>query len=72
MVSSSPLPLSASTRRANSIATLELMALVASVATFYAFFRHFARVVVEPDPLSATFHLADEKATDKAAQRALE
>eukprot|EP00965_Chrysotila_dentata_P170687 5634597-Pleurochrysis_carterae.AAC.1 len=32
------LPLAASTRRANSIATLEFMALIASAATFHAFF----------------------------------
>eukprot|EP00965_Chrysotila_dentata_P145351 4800194-Pleurochrysis_carterae.AAC.1 len=39
------LPFSAATRKANSIATLELMAsLVASVATFHAFFRHLPRV----------------------------
>eukprot|EP00965_Chrysotila_dentata_P103694 3422704-Pleurochrysis_carterae.AAC.1 len=48
------------------------MALVASVATFHAFFRHFSRVVLESDSLSAAFHLADERATDGAAQRALE
>eukprot|EP00965_Chrysotila_dentata_P038810 1289818-Pleurochrysis_carterae.AAC.1 len=66
------LPLSASMRRANSIATLELMALVASDATFHAFFRHFPRVVLESDSLSATFHFADKRATDEAAQRALE
>eukprot|EP00965_Chrysotila_dentata_P054563 1811142-Pleurochrysis_carterae.AAC.1 len=48
------------------------MALVASVATFHAFFRHFPRFVLESDSLSATFHLADEKATYEAAQRALE
>eukprot|EP00965_Chrysotila_dentata_P071219 2353199-Pleurochrysis_carterae.AAC.1 len=38
------LPLSTATRDANSIATLELMALVASNATFNSFFRHFPRV----------------------------
>eukprot|EP00965_Chrysotila_dentata_P227779 6196219-Pleurochrysis_carterae.AAC.1 len=64
--------LSASTRRANSIATLELMALVASIATFHAFSRHFPRVVLESDSLPATFHLADERATDEAAQSVLE
>eukprot|EP00965_Chrysotila_dentata_P034904 1161893-Pleurochrysis_carterae.AAC.1 len=48
------------------------MALVAAIATFHAFFRHFPRVVFESDSLSATFHLVDEKATDDAAQRALE
>eukprot|EP00965_Chrysotila_dentata_P158815 5246129-Pleurochrysis_carterae.AAC.1 len=65
------LPLAARTRSAKSIATLELMALVAAIATFHAFFRHFPRVVLESDSLSATFHLVDEKTTDDAAQRAL-
>eukprot|EP00965_Chrysotila_dentata_P088524 2923127-Pleurochrysis_carterae.AAC.1 len=51
------LPLSPSSCNANSIATLELMALVAAVATFHTFFRHFPRVVLESDSLSATFHL---------------
>eukprot|EP00965_Chrysotila_dentata_P165790 5473959-Pleurochrysis_carterae.AAC.3 len=67
------LPLSANTRRAiNSIATLGPISLVNSVATFHAFFRYFPRVVIESDSLSATFHLADERATDEAAQRDLE
>eukprot|EP00965_Chrysotila_dentata_P148259 4894402-Pleurochrysis_carterae.AAC.1 len=48
------------------------MALVAAIATFYPFFRHFPRVFLESDSLSATFHLADEQAKDDAAQRALE
>eukprot|EP00965_Chrysotila_dentata_P149296 4930853-Pleurochrysis_carterae.AAC.1 len=48
------------------------MALVASIATFHPFFRHFPRVVLESDSLSATFHVADERATDEAAQRELE
>eukprot|EP00965_Chrysotila_dentata_P173127 5713176-Pleurochrysis_carterae.AAC.1 len=38
------LPLQPRSRNANSIATLELMALVAAVSTFYPFFRHFPRV----------------------------
>eukprot|EP00965_Chrysotila_dentata_P079240 2612863-Pleurochrysis_carterae.AAC.1 len=46
------------------------MALVAAIATFHPFFRHFPRVVLESDSLSATFHLADDKAKDDAAQRA--
>eukprot|EP00965_Chrysotila_dentata_P080379 2651782-Pleurochrysis_carterae.AAC.1 len=55
------LPLAAHTRSANSIATLELnMALVAAIDTFHAFFRHFPRVVLDSDSLSATFHLADD------------
>eukprot|EP00965_Chrysotila_dentata_P038130 1267146-Pleurochrysis_carterae.AAC.1 len=62
------LPLSVATRRANSIATLKLMALVAAVATFHDSFRHFPRVVLESDSLSATFHLASDKAADNAAQ----
>eukprot|EP00965_Chrysotila_dentata_P030805 1026565-Pleurochrysis_carterae.AAC.2 len=66
------LPLSANTRRANSIATLELMALVAAIATFHEFLQHFPRVVLESESLSATFHLADDRAKDDAAQRALE
>eukprot|EP00965_Chrysotila_dentata_P203986 6182065-Pleurochrysis_carterae.AAC.4 len=66
------LSLSANTRRANSIATLELMALVAAVVTFHAFFRHFPRVVLESDSLAATFHFADDRADDETAQRALE
>eukprot|EP00965_Chrysotila_dentata_P233033 6199339-Pleurochrysis_carterae.AAC.3 len=48
------------------------MALAAAIATFQPFFRHFPRVVLESDSLSATFHLADDKAKDDAAQRALE
>eukprot|EP00965_Chrysotila_dentata_P024237 802838-Pleurochrysis_carterae.AAC.1 len=48
------------------------MALVAAIATFYPFFRHFPQVVLESDSLSATFHLADERAKEDAAQRALE
>eukprot|EP00965_Chrysotila_dentata_P116907 3864036-Pleurochrysis_carterae.AAC.1 len=48
------------------------MALVAAIATFHAFFRHFPGVVLESDSLSATFHLVDNRATDDAAQRALE
>eukprot|EP00965_Chrysotila_dentata_P081884 2702645-Pleurochrysis_carterae.AAC.2 len=66
------LPLSQHTHHANSIATLELMALVAAVATIHAFFRHFPRVVLESVSFSATFHLADDKAKDDAAKRALE
>eukprot|EP00965_Chrysotila_dentata_P263266 6214798-Pleurochrysis_carterae.AAC.5 len=66
------LPLSQRTRHANSIATLELMVLAAAVATFHAFFRYFPRAVLESDSLSATFHLAENKAKDNAAQRALE
>eukprot|EP00965_Chrysotila_dentata_P049472 1639894-Pleurochrysis_carterae.AAC.1 len=65
------LPLSARKRRANSTASLELMALIASVATFHAFFRHFPRAVLESDSFSATFYLAGERETDEAAQRAL-
>eukprot|EP00965_Chrysotila_dentata_P176650 5833676-Pleurochrysis_carterae.AAC.1 len=38
------LPLSANMRRANSIAMLEHMALVAAIATFHKFFCHFPRV----------------------------
>eukprot|EP00965_Chrysotila_dentata_P239880 6203364-Pleurochrysis_carterae.AAC.3 len=65
--------LPAATRRANSIATLELMALGDAVAIFYDSFRHFLRVVLESDSLFATFHhLADDKAKDDAAQRAPE
>eukprot|EP00965_Chrysotila_dentata_P098444 3253999-Pleurochrysis_carterae.AAC.3 len=37
------LPLSAHTRSANSISTLELMALVAAIATFHEFLHHFPR-----------------------------
>eukprot|EP00965_Chrysotila_dentata_P139735 4619864-Pleurochrysis_carterae.AAC.1 len=48
------------------------MALVAAVATFHDSFRHFSRVVLESDSLSATFHLVNDKAADNAAQRALE
>eukprot|EP00965_Chrysotila_dentata_P003812 124605-Pleurochrysis_carterae.AAC.1 len=66
------LPLLQRTRHANSIATLELMALVAAVATVHSFFCLFPIVVLESDSLSATFHLADDKAKDDAAQRALE
>eukprot|EP00965_Chrysotila_dentata_P117042 3868195-Pleurochrysis_carterae.AAC.1 len=47
------------------------MALVAAVATFHDSF-HFPRVVLEPDSLSATLHLANDKAADNAAQRVLE
>eukprot|EP00965_Chrysotila_dentata_P169984 5610875-Pleurochrysis_carterae.AAC.1 len=46
------LPLAPQSRHANSIATLELMALLAAVATFHTFFRHFPRVVLESDSLS--------------------
>eukprot|EP00965_Chrysotila_dentata_P218958 6190858-Pleurochrysis_carterae.AAC.2 len=67
--SSPPLP---HTRRANSIDTLEFMALVAAVATFHTFFCHFPGVVLKSDPLSATFQLADDRSKDNAAQRALE
>eukprot|EP00965_Chrysotila_dentata_P010865 353262-Pleurochrysis_carterae.AAC.1 len=48
------------------------MALVAAIATFHPFFRHFPRVVLESDSLSASFHLAHDKAKDDAAHRALE
>eukprot|EP00965_Chrysotila_dentata_P151765 5015283-Pleurochrysis_carterae.AAC.1 len=48
------------------------MALIASVATFCESVRGFLRVVLESDFFSATFHLADKKAKDDAAQRALE
>eukprot|EP00965_Chrysotila_dentata_P037980 1262410-Pleurochrysis_carterae.AAC.1 len=49
------------------------MALVAAIATFHDSFRHFPRVLaLESDSLSATFHLANDKAADNAAQRALE
>eukprot|EP00965_Chrysotila_dentata_P092771 3063139-Pleurochrysis_carterae.AAC.1 len=54
------LPLAARTRSANSIATFKLMALVAAIAIFHAFFRHFPRVVLELESLSATFHLVDD------------
>eukprot|EP00965_Chrysotila_dentata_P087337 2883911-Pleurochrysis_carterae.AAC.1 len=37
------LPLSVRTRSANSIATVELMALVAAIATFHEFLHHFPR-----------------------------
>eukprot|EP00965_Chrysotila_dentata_P174532 5761109-Pleurochrysis_carterae.AAC.1 len=47
------------------------MALVAAVAYFHDSFRHFPRVVLESDLLSASFHLANDKAADNAAQRAL-
>eukprot|EP00965_Chrysotila_dentata_P199712 6179542-Pleurochrysis_carterae.AAC.1 len=53
------LPLSANTRRAKSVATLELMALVVAIATFRDFFCHFPRVVLESVSVSATFHLAE-------------
>eukprot|EP00965_Chrysotila_dentata_P098865 3269343-Pleurochrysis_carterae.AAC.1 len=65
------LPLAARTRGANSVATLVLIALLAAIATFHDFLRHFLRVVLESDSLSATFHLADDRATDDAARRAL-
>eukprot|EP00965_Chrysotila_dentata_P024205 801921-Pleurochrysis_carterae.AAC.1 len=48
------------------------MALVAAIAIFHDFLRQFPRVVLESDSLSATFHLANDIATDDAAQRALE
>eukprot|EP00965_Chrysotila_dentata_P063084 2090087-Pleurochrysis_carterae.AAC.1 len=48
------------------------MALVAAIATFHNFLHHLPRVILESDSLSATFHLADGRAKDDAAQRALE
>eukprot|EP00965_Chrysotila_dentata_P193808 6175978-Pleurochrysis_carterae.AAC.1 len=48
------------------------MALVAAIATSHEFVHHFPRIVLESDLLSATFYLADDRAKDKAAQRALE
>eukprot|EP00965_Chrysotila_dentata_P172290 5686130-Pleurochrysis_carterae.AAC.3 len=51
------LPLLPHTRHANSITTLELMALFAAVATSHAFFCHFPRVVFESESISTNFHL---------------
>eukprot|EP00965_Chrysotila_dentata_P089022 2938930-Pleurochrysis_carterae.AAC.2 len=69
------LTLSVATRRANSIATLELMALPCCCCCNLSrleSLRHFPRVVLESDSLSASFHLADDKAMEDAAQCALE